>query len=140
MHIRDKVKGDRHMKWKTLVLSLCFVAGIRPAVADLINVDPILMNGDPVGPNYTIQNIDNGVTVNFMATAPTAENNNTIGKLTVTMSHMNLLPLSFSLMENAAAESTSAANGGLRLLVDLRDTNGMTVDWTDYHIQADDNA
>ncbi len=110
------------------------LAGTRSADALILN------NGDAVGANYTIQGIDAGVTVDFTATAPAAGNSNTIGKLTVTMSHSGLAPLGFTLTENAPAAATSAASGGLRLLLDVKDTNGMTVDWVDYHIHAEDNA
>jgi len=99
-----------------------------------------LMNGDPVGPNYTIESIDAGVAVDFTATAPNAGNSNTIGKLTVTMSHSSLVFLGFMLHENAVAAMSSAANGGLRLLMDVVDTNGMTLSWVDYHIETQDNA
>lgn len=127
------------MDWKKLTLSMGLVlavllAGARSADAGLIN------NGDPVGPRYTIQSIDAGVMVDFVATAPADGNSNTIGKLTVTMSHSNLLPLGFRLTGNAAATATSSASGGLRLLLSLKDTNAMTVAWTDYHIHAEDNA
>lgn len=110
------------------------LAGARSAVAVMIN------NGDPVGANYTIQNIDAGVMVDFVATTPDSGNKGTIGRLTAIMSHSNTLPLGFALSENAAATSTPKADKGLRLLMDVKDTNGMTGDWIDYHIHAEDNA
>jgi hypothetical protein len=116
------------------LLSAGLFGGVRSGHAVAI------MNGDPVGANYTIESIDAGVAVDFTATAPNAGNSNTIGKLTVTMSHSSLVFLGFTLHENAKAMMSSAANGGLRLLMDVVDTNGMTLSWVDYHIQTQDNA
>jgi hypothetical protein len=56
------------------------------------------------------------------------------------MSHASVTALGFTLSETAAALATSTASGGLRLLIDVIDTNGMGVDWVDYHISAGDNA
>lgn len=100
----------------------------------------VINNGDPVGANYKIQGIDAGVSVDFTAYAPAAANSTTIGKLTITMNHGGLNWLGFSLKQNAAAENDSSASGGLRLLLDVIDKNGMTVDWKDYHIRAVDAA
>jgi MYXO-CTERM domain-containing protein len=99
-----------------------------------------LNNGDPVGANYKIQAIDAGLTVDFAAHAPAAGNSNTIGKLTLTLNHAALVWLGFTLKENAAAEANSAASGGLRLLMDVVDQNGMNVPWLDYHIRAEDTS
>lgn len=100
-----------------------------------------ITNGDAVGTAYTIEGIDAGVAVDFEATPPGTANNNTIGKLTVTMSHANVSPLGFTLRETVAAAASSSATGGLRLLIDVIDFNGMFVDdWIDYHIHAEDNA
>ena len=126
------------MRWRRLPLSIALVtAGF---LARREGIAARITNGDPVGTRYTIQSIDAGVTVDFGATAPNEGNSNTIGKLTARMSHTNLLPLGFSLTENEAATTTSAASGGLRLLLDVRDTSGMAMAWTDYHIHAEDNA
>src|SRR5262249_53183776 len=104
------------------------------------NAEAALVSGDPIGTSgYHITGIDPGVVVDFTATASTPANSNTIGKLTVTMSHANLNFLGFSLIQEAATQ-TSLASGGLRLLVDLVDTNGMNSPWTDYHIRAIDNT
>lgn len=102
----------------------------------------IIVNNDPVGANYTIQGIDAGVVVDFTATVPTPGNNNTIGKLTLTTSHTLFNWLGFTLKENAAAIANSAsAGGGLRLLLDVVDKNGMLVTtWSDYHIRAVDTS
>ncbi|MBI4903483.1 MAG: PEP-CTERM sorting domain-containing protein [Acidobacteria bacterium] len=127
------------MYWRKSALSLGLLTVVLLAGANSAGA-AIITNGDAVGPNYTIQAIDPGVSVDFVATVPAAGNNNTIGKLTVTMSHLNLFPLSFRLTENAAATVTSGASAGLRLLLDVRDTNGMVVPWFDYHIHAEDNA
>ncbi len=93
-----------------------------------------------MGGAYTIENIDPGAAVDFTATTPAAGNNTTIGKLTITMSHASVTPLGFTLSETVAAVATSSASGGLRLLIDVIDTNGMVVSWVDYHIHAEDNA
>ena len=103
----------------------------------------IINNGDAVGLNYKIQGIDVAGSVDFTAHAPVAgtemgQNNNTIGKLTLTLSHAALGWLGFSLKQNAAAAADSNAAGGLRLLLDVVDKNGMRVPWMDYHIRAVD--
>ena len=119
------------MRSRACVFSLLVVllAGARSAEAAAI------LNGGAVGANYTIENIDAGVAVDW---APGAGPNTTIGKLTITMSHTNLAYIGFTLKETAAAGATSSASGGLRLLIDVIDTNGMVTDWVDYHILAED--
>jgi hypothetical protein len=99
-----------------------------------------IVNGGAVGANYTIQGIDAGVAMDFMAHAPAGVNNNTIGKLTMVTSHMTYDWLGFSLKQNAPAAANSAASGGLRLLLDVIDTNGMQVPWDEYKIRAVDKA
>lgn len=99
-----------------------------------------ITNGDAVGANYTVQGIDAGVALDFMAHAPAGVNNNTIGKLTMVTSHMTYDWLGFSLKQNAPATANSAASGGLRLLLDVIDTNGMQVPWDEYKIRAVDKA
>jgi hypothetical protein len=100
----------------------------------------IINNNDPVGANYTIQAIDAGVTVDFTPHVAAPANNNTIGKLTLTPNHAALNWLGFTLKENAAAGATSVASGGLRVLLDVVDQNGMVVPWIDYHIRAVDTS
>src|SRR5438105_2496817 len=118
----------------TSLFAFGIIVAARPTGAAMVN------NGDPIGPNYKIGSIDAGVGVDFTATAPDPSNSNTIGKLTVTMGHTNTNALGFHLTENAPAAASSSASGGLRLLMDVKDTNGMTLDWIDYHIVATDNA
>jgi hypothetical protein len=99
-----------------------------------------IVNGGAVGANYTIQGIDAGVAMDFAAHAPAGANNNTIGKLTMTTSHTTYDWLGFTLKQNAAATANSSASGGLRLLLDVIDTNGMQVPWDEYKIRAVDKA
>jgi hypothetical protein len=116
-----------------VVLTGLFVCGL-PGRSDAALVN----NGDAIGANYTIQAIDAGITVDFTAHAPAAANSTTIGKITITPNHNALVWKGFSLKQNAAAEADSAASGGLRLLLDVVDTNGMVQQWIDYHIRAVD--
>lgn len=114
------------------IISLGLLAGTSRAA--------VINNGGVIGTNYTIQGIDAGVTVDFTAHAPAAGNSTTIGKITLTPNHNALVWLGFTLKQNAAAEVDSTANGGLRLLLDVVDQNGMNVAWLDYHIRAVDAA
>lgn len=122
---------------------LAFTLGI---VAAAILADPrfaeadILSNGDAVGNNYTIQNIDPGVTVSFTPHTPAGANSRTIGELTMQLSHTGLVWLGFDLFENAPAAADSGENDGLRVLLDVRDTNAFSpaVPWGDYHVKAFD--
>ena len=105
----------------------------------------IINNGGAVGANYTIQGIDVAGSVDFTPHAPVpgtgaGQNNNTIGKLTLTPNHAALVWLGFTLKQNAAAGADSNITGGLRVLLDVVDTNGMLVPWIDYHIRAVDNT
>ena len=94
--------------------------------------------GDPVGTDYKITAIDAGVTVDFAAHAVDPATSNTIGKLTITLNHTDLQFLGFTLKQNGVATADSSEGGGLRLLLDVKDTNGMAAAWTDYHIRATD--
>jgi len=100
----------------------------------------IINSGDPVGTSgYNVASIDAGVSIDFAATTPNSANSNTIGKLTVTLTHSNLNFLGFNLVQEAPGGNQNfSAGAGLRLLVDVIDTNGMTAPWVDYHIRATD--
>jgi hypothetical protein len=126
------------MDGRKLALSLGLIAAGLLAGARSADAVP-LMNNDPVGPLYKIENIDMGVMVDF---DNTVHNRTTIGKLTVTMSHSDFSSLGFTLMENAVPARDSAAGGppGGRFLLEVKDTNNSPVAWGDYHIHAEDNA
>lgn len=114
------------------LVGAALLALVRSADAALIG------NGDPVGGAYTIANISAGLKIDFTAHTPdTKANSNTIGRLTVEMSHSSLVWLGFDLNETDEPVADSpTASGGFRVLVDVIDINGMTVDWVDYHIRA----
>ena len=101
-----------------------------------------LSNGDAVGSAYTIQNISPGLTIDFTTHTPAPANANTIGELTMFASHSSFVWLGFDLLENAPAAADSGENGGLRVLLDVRDTNAFSpvMGWRDYHIRAVDHT
>ena len=118
---------------------LALIGAMLLAGAQLADAAPIT-NGGAVGTGYTIESIDGGVTMDFTPHMPAGGNLGTIGKLTMTLSHSSLVWLGFTLHQNAAAASDSSVSGGLRVLLDVKDTNGMTLPWIDYHIHAADFA
>ena len=129
----------RVFKFALGFVAAALLAALPTADAAIIN------NGDPVGANYKIQGINVLGSVDFTAHVPVSgneagQNSNTIGKLTLTLNHAALAWQGFTLKQNAAAGADSKITGGLRLLLDVVDTNGMQVPWIDYHIRAVDNT
>jgi hypothetical protein len=127
------------MNRTNLQVALGLIAGAMLAHPPLAGAD-FLSNGDAVGANYTIQNISPGVTIDFTVHTPAGANSTTIGELTMILSHTGFVWLGFDLVENAPAAAESSENGGLRVLLDVRDTNGWPIRWIDYHIRAIDHT
>ena len=95
------------------LIAAALLAGAWSADGAVVN------NGDPVGPNYKIQGIDVAGSVDFTAHAPVpgtdeGQNNNTIGKLTLTLNHAALVWQGFSLQWYCCAPQSVARDPTLR--------------------------
>ena len=133
--------GQRKFGFALGLVAAALLAGLPTVEAAIVN------NGGAIGANYTIAGIDVAGSVDFTAHAAVpgddatmGQNSNTIGKITLTLNHAGLVWLGFTLTQNLAAVPLvdGGATGGLRLLFDVVDTNGMIVPWVDYHIRAVD--
>ena len=119
-------------------LMLVLVAA-QPAQAVLVSV------GDAIGVGWVVDSIDAGVTLDFTSTVPASGamgNSSTRGFLLVDVGHVDFTARKFRLRQTTALAdiSTSAATGGLRLLMSVIAANNGILPWAGYVISALDQS
>jgi hypothetical protein len=127
---------------RQFAFAIGFAAALAFSLPELVS-GAIISSGDAVGTTgYHVASVDAGVTLDFTGpTTGTTANSFTVGVITVTLSHTNLNPLGFSLVEETPGglQDFRAAQG-LRLLLNVVDTNGMILPWVGYNITANDTS